>query len=66
MKRVVFKAALGNGPVQEVGGYEFGEEEWEEELNGRTPDDWLNNTGVDWAYDAVHTDCLRYWAEFED
>ena len=68
MKRVVFKAQLGDGPVQEVGGYEFLPDEWEEELAdfGGSSEDWLQNRGVDWAYEAVHLDCLNYWAEFED
>lgn len=63
MIRVVFKAQLGDGPVQEVGGYEFLPDEWEETLNGNTPEDWLQNGGADWAYEVVHSDCLSYWAE---
>ena len=67
MKRVVFKAQLGDGPVQEVGGYEFLPDEWEQELHYHDGDEqsWLQNTGADWAYEAVHSDCLNYWAEFE-
>lgn len=65
MKKVVFKAQLGDGPVQEVGSYEFTEEEWkwETEEYDRSEEDWLQNTGSDWAYEAVHSDCLKYWAE---
>lgn len=66
MTRVVFKARLGDGPVQEVGSYEFDPEEWDEELDGREVEDWLQNTGADWAYEAVHSDCLNYWAELEE
>lgn len=66
MKRIVFKAQLGDGPVQDIGGYEFLPDEWEEELDGRTEEEWLQNTGTDWAYEAVHSDCLNYWAEVED
>jgi len=67
MKRIVFKAQLGDGPVQEVGGYEFLPDEWEKELHAfdGSEEAWLQNRGADWAYEAVHTDCLRYWAEVE-
>lgn len=66
MTRVVFKAQLGDGPVQEVGGYEFLPDEWEDYMRQYdSPEDWLQSAGADWAYDAVHTDCLKYWAEFE-
>lgn len=66
MIRIVFKARLGDGPVQEVGCYEFLPDEWEEELRGHTPDEWLQSAGVDWAYAAVHSDCLSYWAERDE
>lgn len=68
MKRVIFKAQLGDGPVQEVGGYEFLPDEWEDELSDfdGSEDAWLTNRGIDWAYDTVHSDCLRCWAEFEE
>lgn len=68
MKRIVFKARLGGGPVQEVGGYEFLPDEWEEELRlSGFPEEraWLLNTGVDWAHEAA-LDKLRYWAEVEE
>jgi hypothetical protein len=67
MRRIVFKAQLGDGPVQEVGGYEFLPDEWEEELHdfGYDEESWLQNRGSDWAYEAVHSDCLRSWAEIE-
>lgn len=68
MTRVVFKAQLGDGPVQIVGDYEFSPEEWKEELFDFDDDEknWLQNRGSDWAYEAVHSDCLNYWAELED
>ncbi len=67
MKKVLFKARLGNGPVHVVGQYEFTDEEWEEELKySETEKDWLQNRGGDWAHDAVHSDCLEYWAETID
>jgi hypothetical protein len=67
VKRIVFKAQLGDGPVQEVGGYEFLPDEWEEELADFDGSEaaWLQNRGVDWAYEAVRSDTLRYWAEVE-
>ena len=66
-KRVIFKAQLWNGPIQEVGHYEFTPEEWEYELEDFDGDEkaWLDNRGADWAYEAVRSDCLREWAEFE-
>ena len=64
MKRIIFKAKLGDGPVQVVGSYEMTQEEWEEEMESADDEEtWLQNTGVDWAYEAVHSDCLEFWAE---
>ncbi len=67
MKKLIFKAQLGNGPIQKIGSYEFLPEEWEEELEDFDGDEqgWLQNRGIDWAYEAVRSDCLVYWAEFE-
>lgn len=62
--KVVFKAQLGDGPIQIVGSYEMTDAEWSSELESYdSKEDWLQNTGSDWAYEAVHTDCLNYWAE---
>lgn len=67
MKRIVFKASLGlDGKEVVVGWYDMGDDEWEEELDGRDEREWLQNTGADWAYEAVHTDCLNCWSELED
>jgi len=67
MKKVIFKARLGaNAPVQIVGSYEFSDEEWAEELADFDGDEqeWLQNRGAEWAYEAVRSDCLSEWAEF--
>ena len=64
--KIVYKAQLGdNAPVQIVGHYEIEDAEWENELSyyDGNKEEWLQNTGSDWAYEAVHSDCLRYWAE---
>lgn len=68
MKRIVFKAQLGDGPIQEIGSYEMLPDEWEHELIDFEGDEksWLQNRGIDWAYEAVHSDCLKYWAEFDE
>lgn len=67
MKRVVFKARLGDGPIQVVGDYEFSSEEWEEEMDIYGDiENWLGGPGSDWAYEAVHSDCLSYWSEIEE
>lgn len=59
---VVFYAQLnGTDPVV-TGEYEF----YEDDLGDRGIEDFLKNTGVDWAYEAVHTDNLTYWAELKD
>ena len=67
MKRIVFKARFGDGPIQEIGGYEFLPDEWEEELRDfdGSEEAWLQTRGGEWAYEAVHSDCLSYWAEVE-
>ena len=68
MVKILFKAQLGDGPVQIVGSYEMSDEEWAEEVEDSfdgTEQDWLQNRGSDWAYEAVHSDCLNYWAELE-
>lgn len=65
--KVVFKASLADGPTQTVGQYVFDPYEWEEEMEDFDGDEekWLQNRGIDWAYEAVHSDCLNYWAELE-
>jgi hypothetical protein len=65
--KVVFKAALHDALPQIVGEYVFSSEEWEEEMSdySGSEEDWLKNRGVDWAHEAVHSDCLNYWAEIE-
>lgn len=64
--RIIFKAQLGDGPVQVVGDYEPTPEEWAHEIESYgSQEDWLMNAGSDWAYEAVHSDCLSYWAEVE-
>lgn len=57
--RIVFKARLGDGPVQVVGDADV----YEYDLNGGSLEEFLQNGGSDWAYEAVHSDTLRYWAE---
>lgn len=68
MKKVIFKAQLHDGPIQTVGSYKMSDEEWEEELEWMDGDEkkWLQNTGSDWAHEAVMSDCLNYWAEFDE
>ena len=67
MVKIVFKARLGDGPIQVVGEYEPSPEEWPDELEDfeGSEQDWLANRGADWAYEAVRTDCLHEWAEIE-
>lgn len=66
--KVIFYAKLGEGPTQVVGEYVFSQEEWEEEMEDfdGSQQNWLQNRGVDWAHEAVHSDCLNYWADLED
>ena len=68
MKRLMFKARLGkDAPIQTVGFYEFAEGELEEYLlDYNSEKDLVQNMGSDWAYEAVHSDCLEYWAELEE
>jgi len=65
--KIIFKARFRSGPTHIVGEYEMSEEEWEEELEDSTGvEDWLQNRGADWAYDAVHSDNLVCWAEIKE
>ncbi len=65
--KIVFKAAFRSGPTHIVGEYNFSDKEWEEEMSDfdGNEEDWRINRGVDWAYEAVHSDCLNYWAEIK-
>lgn len=64
--KLIFKARLGeNGPIQIVGSYELCQAEIDEYISDGDIEDFLDNVGSDWAYEAVHTDCLDYWAEVE-
>ena len=59
---IVFYAQLNGTEPVVTGEYII----YEDDLDGREIEEFLRNTGVDWAYEAVHSDNLRYWAELKN
>lgn len=64
-KKLVYKVRINDGPVQIFGEEEMDEDWYNEAVGTEDEETWLNNTGYDWAYEALHSDPLQIWAEFE-
>lgn len=66
--KIIYKARLGDGPIQIVGETEL--DDWVKEAYEITDEEslknFLMNAGSDWAYEAVHSDCLDCWAEVSE
>ncbi len=56
---VRFYAQLNGTEPVVTGEYEF----YSDEVGEQTIEQFIDNTACDWAYEAVHSDNLRYWAE---